>query len=152
ALALDPLSPRTNGLALWTMFMAGQYKEAEDLARKQPRGSSGGPGLLARALSLEGRHAEAKEAIDIAVRMGYRDWNPACVATRAGGREDALAELQAQLTTGKVPRSRRLFLIYACLGDKARVLKFGEEMFAEHEPLLPTFLTYPETAWLRKDS
>src|SRR5262249_13882089 len=52
ALALDPLSPRTNGLALWTMFMAGQYKEAEDLARKQPRGSPGGPGLLARALAL----------------------------------------------------------------------------------------------------
>ena len=32
-----------------------------------------------------------------------------------------------------------------------RVLEYAESMHAEHEPLLPIFLTYPETAWLRSE-
>ena len=36
-------------------------------------------------------------------------------------------------------------------GDSDRALEYAESMYAEHEPLLPIFLTYPETAWLRSE-
>jgi TolB-like protein/Flp pilus assembly protein TadD len=155
ALALDPLSLATNESALYTLFMAGRYRDAEDQARKLPplpfRGLA--QGLLARAISLEGRHAEAMEAMHAAERLGDRDWKPACVAARAGRREEALQKLHEQVPPARPTPApiRRFFLIYACLGDKDRALEYAEKMYAEHEPLLPTFLTYPETAWLRTD-
>jgi serine/threonine-protein kinase len=155
ALELDPLSPKTNESALYTLFMAGRYREAENDARKEPplpfRGLA--QSLFARALSFQSRHDEAMEAMHAAGRLGDRDWKPACVAARAGRREEALQRLHEQWSPGrpKPAPSRRFFMIYACLGDKDRALEYAEKMYAEHEPLLPTFLTYPETAWLRTD-
>ncbi len=159
ALTLDPLSVETNEEALGTMLMAGRYGEAEKAARGfirlDPLRFSGHQ-RLARALSLQDKHVEAMEAVQEARRLspgGAADWQFGCVAVRAGRRDDALQALQQNLSSAR-PRpapSRRLFMLYVCLGDNDRALEYAEKMYAEHEPLLPAFLSYPETAWLRTD-
>ena len=151
ALELDPLSLAAHQVAISTLFMAGRYREAEDEARRESA-----PGLLfARALSFQGRHDEAMEVMHAAKHLHYqdRDWKPACVAARAGRREEALQELHEQMSPARpTPApSRRFFMIYACLGDKDRALEYAEKAYAEHDWLLPNFLNYPETAWLRTD-
>ena len=154
---LDPLSIETNESKTLTMIMAGFYGDAEESARKvlllEPTGFL--PRLhLARALSFQDKHAEAMDAIHLAERLvprGDQDWNLACVAVRAGRRDEAIHTLDRNLADPRPALNRRLFMIYACLGDKDRALGYAEKMYAEHEPLLPTFLSYPETALLRGD-
>jgi serine/threonine-protein kinase len=157
AQALDPLSIETNESETLTMIIAGLYGEAEESARRvlflAPTGVL--PHLhLARALSFQGKHAEAVEAIHLAGRLAPRsdqDWHLACVTVRAGRRDEAIQTLDRNLADQGPALNRRLFMIYACLGDKDRALGYAEKMYAEHEPLLPTFLSYPETALLRGD-
>jgi hypothetical protein len=48
-------------------------------------------------------------------------------------------------------RKGRLFMVYACLGDKERALEYAEKLYDERNPYLPQFLAYPEVAWLRAD-
>jgi TolB-like protein/DNA-binding winged helix-turn-helix (wHTH) protein/Tfp pilus assembly protein PilF len=157
AQALDPLSIETNESETLTMIMAGLYGDAEESARKvlllEPTGFL--PRLhLARALSFQGKPAEAMDAIHLAERLALRgdqDWHLACVTVRAGRRDEAIQTLNHNLADPRPALNRRLFMIYACLGEKDRALEYAEKMYAEHEPLLPTFLTYPETALLRGD-
>jgi TolB-like protein/Tfp pilus assembly protein PilF len=157
AQALDPLSIETNESEILTMIMAGLYGEAEESARKalplEPAGFW--PHLyLARALSFQGKHAEAMDAIHLAERLaprGAQDWQLACVTVRAGRRDEALQTLDRNLAATRPLLNRRLFMIYACLGDNDHALQYAEKMYAEHEPLLPNYLTYPETASLRSD-
>ena len=61
-----------------------------------------------------------------------------------------LRENSAPVLTSQ-PVSRRLFQIYSCLGDKQHAIEYAEKAYAEHDVLLPTFLSYPTTAWLRSD-
>jgi hypothetical protein len=139
------------------MIMAGFYGDAEESARKvlllEPTGFL--PRLhMARALSFQDKHAEAMDAIHLAERLvprGDQDWNLACVAVRAGRRDEAIQTLDRNLADPRPALNRRLFMIYACLNDKYRALEYAEKMYAEHEPLLPTFLSYPETALMRGD-
>jgi serine/threonine-protein kinase len=156
---LDPLSYETNEGTLLTLLMTGLYSEAENESRK---------GLifdarrvrfhqsLARALSFQGKHVEAAEAIRAGQQLqgrGAADWQPGCVAAQSG----QYGEAQQAIRQNESPErtiagpNRRFFMLYACLGDRARALEYAEKMYAEREPLLPTFLAYPETAALRTD-
>jgi adenylate cyclase len=159
ALTLDPVSVETNADAIFTMLMAGLFGEAEAVARKairlDPRAFP--PYLyLAQALSFQDKHEEAMDAVHAGARLSGgdgSDWQIACTAVRAGRRDEAQQTLQRNLSPArpKSPPNRRLFMVHACLGDKDKALEYAEKMYAEREPLLPTFLTYPETAWLRTD-
>jgi TolB-like protein len=159
ALAHDPLSFETSGFARLTMFMAGLYEETEKEARRAialDQGLPRGYPALALALSFQGKHAEATKAIRLGKRLVTgqgNDWSLACVSVRAGQRDEALRMLQENLhPPDSAPlMNRRLFAIYACLGEKDKALEYAEKAYAEHDPLLPTFLTYPITAWLRAD-
>jgi hypothetical protein len=90
-------------------------------------------------------------AIQAGQRLSQRTvegWQPACVATRAGQPDVALASLEHNAPTAL---NRRLFMLHACLGNKGRAVEYAGKMYAEREPLLPAFLAYPETAALRGD-
>jgi tetratricopeptide (TPR) repeat protein len=157
AQVLDPLSIEMNESETLTMIIAGHYSEAEESARKvlllEPTAFL--PHLhLARALSFQGKHAEAMDAIHLGERSaprGDQDWHLACVTVRAGRHDEAIQTLDRNLADQRPALHRRLFMIYACLGDRERALGYAEKMYAEHEPLLPSFLSYPETALLRGD-
>jgi serine/threonine-protein kinase len=159
ALILDPLSSETRGLAELTMLMAGLYPDAERLSREDivlSPALAAGPPWLALALSFQGRHAEATEVIRQAKSRAPgkgMDWMLACVAARAGRREEAARTLEENLPPlfTRPPVNRRLFAIYACLGDKPHALEHAEKAYAEHDLLLPTFLSYPVADWLRAD-
>ena len=156
AVILDPLSYETNEEALMTLLMAGLYGEAEDGARKaialDARRFSPHQ-LLARALSFQDKHVEAMETIRAVQRLlpgGVGGWQTGCVAVRAGRRDEALEALQQNVPPADPP-NRRLFMLYSCLGEKEHAVEYVEKMYAERDPLLPTFLSYPETALLRTD-
>ena len=159
ALALDPLSFETGEFAQLTMLMAGRYQDVEKLGRQALASYSNLREAylwLALALSFQGRHAEAMETIRAArsrASLAAGDWTSACVSVRAGQREDALRMLSYDLPPKftKPVVNRRVFQIYSCLGDKTHAIEYAEKAYAEHDLLLPTFLSYPTTAWLRTD-
>ena len=159
ALALDPLSFETSEFAQLTMLMAGRYVDGEKQARQSLDRYSNlleAYPWLALALSFQGRHSEAIETIRAAksrAALPGGDWIAACVSARAGQREDALRMLSYNLPPvfTKPVVNRRLFQIYSCLGDRQHALDYAEKAYAEHDLLLPTFLSYPTTAWLRTD-
>jgi serine/threonine-protein kinase len=159
AQGLDPLSYRTNIFAAYTLLMAGQYREAEQVVRKtialDPNGLDV-DGNLARSLSFQGRHGDAMAVVQEANRRAPErgmNWQLACVAVRAGRRDEAALTLEQNLSParGDTVPNRRLFMLYACLGDKERALEYAEKMYAERDPYLPSFLAYPEVVWLRSE-
>jgi len=158
ALTLDPLSFETSTFAQLTMLMAGLYEDTEREARRILPLAPRSPDLypwLALALSFQGKHAEATETIRLGKRVttGHgNDWSQACVAVRAGRRDEALRMLHENLPPAEQhPVNRRLFAIYACLGDKDHALEYAEKAYQEHDPLLAQFLSYPVATWLRPD-
>jgi serine/threonine-protein kinase len=158
AQALDPLSYETNEEALLTLLMGGRYDEVEDKARKALALDPSRVRFhqsLARALSFQGKHVEAAEAIRAAQQLqarGIADCNR--VVSRP---EQAVGMKRSKPSSRNESRepaapNRRLFMLYACLDDKARALEYAEKMYVEREPLLPVFMAYPETTGLRSDA
>ena len=157
---LDPLSFETGEFVQLSLLMAQRYEDVEkqgraDLARYAARADA--YPWLALALSFQGKSGEAMETIRAAKqRSGTNqgtDWIMACVSVRAGQREEALRMLRENLPPALTspPVSRRLFQICSCLGDQQHAIEYAEKAYAEHDVLLPTFLSYPTTAWLRSD-
>src|SRR5262249_14790695 len=138
ALTLDPLSHQTSYIAQQTMLLSGLYQDTEREARRaiqfEPRASYL-YGWLSLALSFQGKHVEAMETIQMGKRLGIRggaDSTLACVAVRAGHRDEAermLRETQNAPPDAPGPRSRRLFIIFTCLGDRDHALEYAEKMY-----------------------
>ena len=160
ARVLDPLSFETGKFVQLTLLMAQHYEDAEkqgraDLAQYSARADA--YPWLALALSFQGKHTEAMEMIRAAkLRSGANkgtDWIMACVSARAGQREEALRMLRENSppVLKSQPVSRRLFQTYSCLDDQEHAIEYAEKAYAEHDALLPTFLTYPTTALSRSD-
>jgi TolB-like protein/DNA-binding winged helix-turn-helix (wHTH) protein/Tfp pilus assembly protein PilF len=160
ALALDPLSFITREYFADALLLMGRYQEAVEQARKanavDPTQVTGYV-AAGRALSLQGRHAEAVAVLQEADRRSAGGHFPhawlACAYVRAGQRDEAILLLQKDLesASGRGAQNRRWLLYYACLGDKDRAFDYLEQMYAEHDPVLPFWLPYPELAWMRPD-
>ena len=156
AVRLDPLSPYVNTEFGRALMWAGQYDEAIDQLRKaialEP--SRNRPyNLLASALSLQGKNAEALTVRDDAVKRGAQLTSaPAavypCVLARLGRRDEVLAAIQRQLDAPGAG-ARFVAQIYACLGDAERSLEYLEKALAANEPNLPEIVQSPDLAWMR---
>jgi serine/threonine-protein kinase len=159
AVRLDPLSPYANTEFGRALIWAGQYDEGIDQLRKaialEP--SRNRPySLLARALSLQGKNAEALTVRDDAMKRGaLLGSGPAadypCVLARLGRREEVLALLQRQLDAPGAG-ARSVAQTYACLQDPERTLEYLEKAVAANEPNLAEILQSPDLAWMRTNS
>ena len=111
-----------------------------------------------RALSLQGRHAEAVAVLQEADRRSAGGHFPqawlGCAYVHAKQRDEAIRLLQNNLeaASGRGAQNRKWLLFYACLGDKDRAFDYLEKMYAERDPVLPFWLPYPELTWMRSDS
>ena len=156
AVRLDPLSPYVNTEFGRALMWAGQYDEAIDQLRKaialEP--SRNRPyGLLARALSLQGKNAEATTVRDDAVKRGAwlasrRAPEDSCVLARLGRRDEVLAIVQWQLNN-PAAGTRNVAQTYSCLGDSERTLEYLEKALAANEPNLAEIVRSPDLAWMR---
>src|SRR5262245_45690751 len=102
-----------------TLIMGVQYHEAEDKARKALAFDSRRVRfhqLLARALSFQGKHVEAAEAIRAAQQRqarGATDWQPGCVAAQAGQyaeAQQAIRQIESPERATAAP-NRRFFML-----------------------------------------
>ena len=160
ALALDPLSFITRQYLADALLQMGRYQEAVEQARKA---TAVDPAQVTaymaagRALYWQGRHAEAAAVLQEADRRSEGGHFPnawlACAYVRAGQRDEAMHLLQKDIenASGRGAQNRRWLLYYACLGDEDRAFDYLEKMYAEHDPVLPFWLPYPELAWMRPD-
>jgi len=156
AVRLDPLSPYVNTEFGRALIWAGQYNEGIDQLRKaialEP--SRNRPySLLARALSLRGKNAEALTVRDDAVKRGAQlasglAADDSCVLARLGRRDEVLAIVQRQLNAPGVG-SRGVAQAYACLGDADRTLEYLDKAFKANEPNLAEIVQSPDLAWMR---
>ena len=159
AVRLDPLSPYVNTEFGRALMWAGHYDEAIDQLRKaiELEPSRNRPySLLARALSLQGKNAEAQAVRDDAVKRGALLGSVApeyaCVLARVGRRDEVLDVIQRHLERQlNVPGvgTRVVAEIYACLGDAERTLEHLEKALAANEPTLAEIVQSPDLAWMR---
>ena len=159
ALALDPLSAEANLQLTYGLLWAGRWDEAEAQARKNS-GLDPGEGepysILGQSFYWRRDYTEALAALQEAVQRspgGNADHWLACGEVRAGHPEEARRLLADNLPGGRrtnVP-NRRLFILYACLGEKEKAFQALGNMYAEGEPSLAHFLLYPELDGLRSD-
>jgi tetratricopeptide (TPR) repeat protein len=156
---LDPLSFTTREYLAVALLMTGRYEEAVEQARKATAlDPTQVTAYMAagRALSLQGRHAEAVAVLQEADRRSaghFPNAGLACAYVHAGQRDEAVRLLQKNLedASGRGAQNRRWLLFYTCLGDKDRAFEYLENMYAERDPVLPFWLLYPELAWMRPD-
>ena len=154
AVRLDPLSPYANTEFGRALFWARRYDAAIDQLRVaialDP--SRARPyGVLARALSAQGRTDEAIAVFDDAVRRGallahLANGDLACVMVRAGQPDAVAAMLQRQVGNPVANIAARL---YTCLQDTPRALQFLEHAFEANEPNLAEIVEAPDSDWLR---
>jgi adenylate cyclase len=156
AVRLDPLSPYVNTESGRALFWARRYDAAIDQLRiaiaLEP--SRARPyGVLARALSAQGKTGEPLAVFEDAVRRGallapLANGDLACVVTRAG-RPDAVAAMlrrqQSSLVANTVAK------LYTCLRDAPRALSYLEQAFEANEPNLAEIIEAPDSDWLRAD-
>jgi Flp pilus assembly protein TadD len=155
AVRLDPLSPSVNTEYGRALFWAGRYAAAinqlRDAIALEPSRARA-YGLLARALSAQGRTADAVAVFEEAIRRGallpgLANGELACVAARAGRRDDVVvAMLQRQLTN---PVANIAARAHACLGDAPQALEHLERALAAREPNLAEILQAPDLVWMR---
>jgi tetratricopeptide (TPR) repeat protein len=159
AVALDPLSQHKITWLAYGLLWAGRYAEAEEQSRKAialnpPTGEA--YTIAGQALYWRQNYADGLSLLQEAYQhdaSGSSDAWLGCGLVHARHREEALRILKDNLPGGRrksVPK-RRLFALFACLGDKERAFEQLDKMFAENEPLLPPFLLYRELDWLRAD-
>jgi tetratricopeptide (TPR) repeat protein len=148
---LDPLSLDVQRLTAYVQVSAGRYEEAIENSRQavasDPRlgfQQLHARQVLARALF---HHGESDEAIRILEQLGTGSHNFRGYAYGMTGRRAEAEALAAQ----HAGFPARLALIYAGLGDRDRVFQALEDMAAEGDPRVGTYLTYPELALLRGD-
>jgi TolB-like protein len=148
---LDPLSLEAQRLTAYVQVSAGRYEESIKNGRQavaaDPRSGlaqNHTRQVLARALF---QHGERDEAIRILEQLGAGSHNFRGYAYGMTGRRAEAEALAAQ----HAGFPGRLALIYAGLGDKDRVFQTLENMAAERDPRVGTYLTYPELALVRGD-
>ena len=156
AVRLDPLSPYVTTEFGRALIWTGRYDEAIDQLRKaialEP--SRNRPyALLALALSLQGKNAEALAVHDDAVKRGAQlaagpGFDYPCVLAKLGRRDEVLAIAQRQLSAPGVG-ARGVAQTYACLGDAERTLEYLEKALAANEPNLAEIAQSPDLAWMR---
>ncbi|HUQ80113.1 MAG TPA: protein kinase [Gemmatimonadaceae bacterium] len=127
---LDPLSLITNARIGTLLIWAHRYREADSVLRKTLEIDPSYPVArvqLARALSAEGKHAEAIAALPPdSVRLGsFESGIPGYVYARAGQRDRALAAARALEARPSVP-AEGVAAVYAGLGDRATALTWLE--------------------------
>jgi len=142
----DPLSPNLWGYRGLILINAGRYDEAIESSRRTlALGSSpAAKTTLARALVQKGSVAEA---INILEQMEEGAGGHLGYAYAVTGRR---AEAEA-LAARNDDFPRRLTLIYAGLGDKDRVFEALERMYSKKDPMVASYLSYPELALIRGD-
>jgi tetratricopeptide (TPR) repeat protein len=135
----------------YVQISAGQYEDAIKNARlvvtaypQSGFAQINARQLLARALF---HHGDRDEALSILEQLGPGSHNFRGYAYGIMGRRAEAEALAAQ----NAGFSSRLALIYAGLGDKDRVFQELENMAAERDPRVGTYLTYPELALIRGD-
>jgi TolB-like protein/DNA-binding winged helix-turn-helix (wHTH) protein/Tfp pilus assembly protein PilF len=161
ALALDPLSFITREYLAEALLTMGRYQEAADEARKA---TAVDPTQVTaymaagRTLSLQGKHAEAVAVLQEGDRRSGQGHFPqvwlGCAYAQAKQRDEAIRVLRNNLEAASRrtdAQNRKWLLFHACLGDKDRAFDSLEKMYAEHDPVLPFWLSYPELAWMRPD-
>jgi serine/threonine-protein kinase len=148
---LDPLSPTAGHVTAYVQISAGRYEDAIKNARlvvtaypQSGFAQINARQLLARALF---HHGDRDEALSILEQLGPGSHNFRGYAYGIMGRRAEAEALAAQ----NAGFSSRLALIYAGLGDKDRVFQELENMAAERDPRVGTYLTYPELALIRGD-
>lgn len=156
AVRLDPLSPYVNTEFGRALFWARRYDAALDQLRiaVELEPSRARPyGLLARALSAQGRTGEAMAVFEDAVRRGavlahLTNGDLACVVARAGRPDAVAAMLQRQLSN---PAANIVARLYACLSDAPHALQYLEQALEASEPNLAEVVEAPDSDWLRAD-
>jgi adenylate cyclase len=148
---LDPLSPTVQHLTAHVQVSAGQYEDAIKNARLVVNAyphvgfaRNNASQILARALF---HHGDRDEALRILEQLGvgsdnFRGYAYGIIGRRAEA--EALAAVHEDFPA-------RLALIFAGLGDKARVFQALETMAAERDPRAGAYLTYPELALISGD-
>ena len=150
AVALDPLSPYANTEAGAALLLAGRYGEAIEQLEKASTldPSRNRPyNLMARALYMQGKSAEALTVFHDLIKRGGRPGWQLCAEVRAARQDRALALLEERLSTGAPARD--LAQTYACLGDAERALEYLEKALQEHQAGLAEIVQAPELAWMR---
>lgn len=156
AVHLDPLSPYVNTESGRALFWARRYDAAIDQLRiaiaLEPNRAR--PyGVLARALSAQGKTGEAMAVFEDAVRRGavlahLANGDLACVVARAGRPDAVAAMLQRQVSN---PVANIVARLYTCLRDAPRALAYLEQAFEANEPNLAEIVEAPDSDWLRVD-
>ena len=147
AAKVDPLSLDVARTRAAVLVDAGRPDEAIQTARRilavDPE-FYGTQRILARALV---RQARFPEAIAILEKLG--SWNDVLIAyIYASTGRHAEAEALASKHSGN---PAHLAGIYAGFRDKERTFGALDRMFADHDPMLPHVLVFPEFAFLRGD-
>jgi tetratricopeptide (TPR) repeat protein len=127
---LDPLSLITNVRIGTLLIWSDRYVEADSVLRKALEIDRTYPVArvqLARALSAQGRHADAIAALPPdSVRFGsYESGIAGYVYARAGRTDAALAAVRALESRSYVP-AEGVAAVYAGLGDRAAALTWLE--------------------------
>jgi len=159
AASLDPLSPYVTTEFGRALLLAGRYAESAAQLQKSialDKSRNRAFRLMARALSLQGKHAEAIAAFEDGRRSGgfppdlLASPDMVCAYRHAGRRDEATAMAQQSIERGN-RAARGIAHFYACIGDIERALDIFSQAIAANEPGLAEILRAPELAWLRSD-
>ena len=158
AAALDPLSPIISRDVAWPLFFSRRYAEAIaqlDATLRAFPGYAPAERLRARALALNGNHAEAIRQFEQqkARADGPR---PRCelawAYAVAGRRADALAELQSARAMTAPIYPYDVALVYAASNDIPRALDALDQAFASRDPTMVNLRHDPRLDALRSEA
>ena len=148
AVNLDPLSVGPRYALAFGLLNAGMYREALEQSR---RVAAVNPAefvyqwLYARALWFNGNH---DEAIALFEHQGPSSRGFLGYAYAVTGRR---GEAEQIATEEDIAAVRHQAVIYAGLGERARVLKAFEKLAAMHDDIVDAYPVFPEFALMRGD-
>ncbi|HEV3469364.1 MAG TPA: winged helix-turn-helix domain-containing protein [Pyrinomonadaceae bacterium] len=155
ALALDPVSLLTNGLAAYFFLRARRYDEAIAQARRMLELEPDSPAAhdcLVAAYRRKGMH---EEALGVVRARLAREGGPHVggAAAQALARMDRwhLESLRAKAAAGERVPATRLARAYAGVGDRERALESLEAAVGAREPMLVFLGTHPQWDPVRED-